>query len=412
MDKLTQIDILKDLMRKLDARENVDAGVMYQNPTSVYTCPDLAAKEWRTFFKGHTQLIGLSSDLPKPGSFLTMDDFGVPILATRGKDERCRAFLNICRHRGVQVEHEENGTRSAFSCPFHQWTYNDMGDLIAIPDEHEFGKIDKSCHGLISLPMEERHGMLWLHPDPDGILDLDNMLEGLEGEFSSWKFQNLVSMGQTTIAKRLNWKLANDTFGETNHFQKLHKHTLGKVTYGECLNYETFRRNHRFVFPRRMIDELRDKPEEDWRLTDGATTLYFLFPNIQFIIGNGSTNIVRLYPHPTDPNESITKINHYFTKGAIAAAAEIEGHGENVSAETVYDLSQANTGIPSLNATKEVFNSTIEQEDYVMGATTQRSAETGLLDHIIFGRNEPALHHYHKTFRTALQMPPLEEVIN
>ena len=161
-----------------------------------------------------------------------------------------------------------------------------------------------------------------------------------------------------------------------------------------------------------MIDELRDKPEEDWRLTDGATTLYFLFPNIQFIIGNGSTNIVRLYPHPTDPNESITKINHYFTKGAIAAAAEIEGHGENVSAETVYDLSQANTGIPSLNATKEVFNSTIEQEDYVMGETTQRSAETGLLDHIIFGRNEPALHHYHKTFRTALQMPPLEEVIN
>jgi len=111
----------------------------------------------------------------------------------------------------VQVEHEENGTRSAFSCPFHQWTYNDMGDLIAIPDEHQFGKIDKSCHGLISLPMEERHGMLWLHPDPNGVLDLDNMLEGLGDELGSWGFQELVAMGQTTITKRLNWKLANDT---------------------------------------------------------------------------------------------------------------------------------------------------------------------------------------------------------
>ena len=110
--------------------------------------------------------------------------------------------------------------------------------------------------------------------------------------------------------------------------------------------------------------------------------------------------------------QSITKINHYFTNGAIAAAAEVDGHGENVSAETVYDLTQAKTGIPSLNAIKEVFNSTIDQEDYVMGETTQRAAETGLLEHIIFGRNEPALHHYHKTFRTALQMPPLEEVIN
>ena len=174
--------------------------------------------------------------------------------------------------------------------------------------------------------MEERHGMLWLHPDPNGVLDLDNMLEGLGDELGSWGFQELVAMVQTTITKRLNWKLANDTFGETNHFQKLHKHTLGKVTYGGCLSYETFRRNHRFVFPRRMIDELRDRPQEDWRLTDGATTLYFLFPNIQFIIGNGAINIVRLYPHPTDPNESITKINHYFTNGAIAAAAEVDGH--------------------------------------------------------------------------------------
>ena len=252
--------------------------------------------------------------------------------------------------------------------------------------------------------------MLWLHPNPEGVLELESLLEGLEDELDSWGFQKLVAMGQTTIMKRLNWKLANDTFGETNHFQKLHKHTLGQLTYGECLSYETFGQNHRFVFPRRAIDELRDKPHEDWRLTDGATTLYFLFPNIQFIIGNGTINIVRLYPHQTDPNESITKINHYFTEGAIAAAAEVDGHGENVSAETVYDPTQGQTGTPSLNAIKEVFNSTIEQEDYAMGETTQRAAETGLLKHIIFGRNEPALHHYHKTFRAALDMPPLEEV--
>ncbi|MBT4488098.1 MAG: aromatic ring-hydroxylating dioxygenase subunit alpha [Rhodospirillaceae bacterium] len=410
MEKSKQISILKDLLRMLDNKENVDAGVMYRNPTSAYTCPDLAAKEWQSFFKGHTQLIGLSSDLPKAGSFLTMDDFGVPILATRGKDGQCKAFLNVCRHRGVQVEHEEKGTRSAFSCPFHQWTYSNQGDLIAIPDEHQFGAIDKSCHGLIQLPMEERHGMLWVHPNPKGVLGLDSMLEGLEDELSSWGFEKLVAMGQTTIAKRLNWKLANDTFGETYHFQKLHKNTLGKIAYGDCLNYETIGRNHRFVFPRRNIDTLREKAEADWRLTDGATTLYFLFPNIQFIIGNGAINIVRLYPDPADPNESITKINHFFTKGAIAAAAEIDGHGENVSADTVYESSPNDTGIPSLNGIKEVFNSTIEQEDYVMGETTQRAAETGLLDHVIFGRNEPALHHYHNTFRAALQMPPLEEV--
>ena len=51
MDKLTQIGILKDLLNKLDTKKNVDAGVMYKNPTFVYTCPDMAVKEREIFFK-------------------------------------------------------------------------------------------------------------------------------------------------------------------------------------------------------------------------------------------------------------------------------------------------------------------------------------------------------------------------
>ena len=58
----------------------------------------------------------------------------------------------------------------------------------------------------------------------------------------------------------------------------------------------------------------------------------------------------------------------------------------------------------------EVFTSTIEQEDYLMGETTQRSAESGVMKEFIFGRNEPALHHYHNTYREALNLPPLEKV--
>ena len=66
--------------------------------------------------------------------------------------------------------------------------------------------------------------------------------------------------------------------------------------------------------------------------------------------------------------------------------------------------------ILGLEATREVFDSTIEQEDYAMGEKAQQSAESGLLSHLVFGRNEPALHHYHNTFREALNLPPLERV--
>jgi len=47
-------------------------------------------------------------------------------------------------------------------------------------------------------------------------------------------------------------------------------------------------------------------------------------------------------------------------------------------------------------------------EDYAVAARSQIGANSGLQDHLIFGRNEPALHHYHNTYRAALGMEPLE----
>ena len=61
-------------------------------------------------------------------------------------------------------------------------------------------------------------------------------------------------------------------------------------------------------------------------------------------------------------------------------------------------------------ATKEIFRSTIELEDYAMGVDTQRAADSGLLQHLIFGRNEPALHHFRRCFAEALELPHAEEV--
>ena len=71
-----QVSIIKELMRQLDKGKNNDAGVQYRMPTSSYVCPDLADKEWTTLFRQHPQMIGLSGDLPEPGSFFTIDDFG------------------------------------------------------------------------------------------------------------------------------------------------------------------------------------------------------------------------------------------------------------------------------------------------------------------------------------------------
>ena len=57
-----------------------------------------------------------------------------------------------------------------------------------------------------------------------------------------------------------------------------------------------------------------------------------------------------------------------------------------------------------------VFTSTVEEEDYLMGEYQQKASENGLLTEVIFGRNEPPLHHFHRTFREKLGLSALEKI--
>lgn len=407
MDHGTQVEILKELMQQLDEGRNIDAGVQYKMPTSSYVCPDTAQLEWQSFFQNHPQLVGLSGDLPEAGSFFTMDDFGTPVLATRDKQGEFHAFLNACRHRSVKVASDERGQKSVFMCPFHNWSYANNGDLITIPDEGHFGPIDKSCHGLIELPAVELDGLLWVHPNVDAQLDVDDLLGELAGELAGFDMSAHQFVGNKTIDMKLNWKFANDTFGETYHFGKLHKNTLGQLYYGNNLHLKEFGRHHRFVTANRGIDKIRELPEEEWRISQGTFVLYHLFPNIQLIADSQTVTLIRIYPDPKNPGRSISRISFYFTPEVIEASKNSDS--QDLSQEEVYnyDRRSGGDGVASLEASLEVFRSTIEQEDYVMGEMQQLAAENGTLKEIMFGRNEPALHHFHTNYRGALGQPPL-----
>jgi phenylpropionate dioxygenase-like ring-hydroxylating dioxygenase large terminal subunit len=383
MEKAEQIKLLRELMSHLDAGTNVDAGGMRRNPTSAYTSPELAQREWKAFFRTHPQLIGHSADLPEPGTFLTRSDFGVPILATRDAAGRFRAFVNVCRHRGAIVEQEPRGKRTKFSCPFHAWTYSNDGELVALPKPEHFGPIDRSCHGLIGLPAEERYGFLWVHPQPDGELDLDALLGALAPELESWDFGRMGHVGEDTYDMVLNWKLAMDTFGETYHFKVLHRNTLAANFHGSVQAYDVFGRNHRMTLCLKSIDALRDQPESSWHITQGAFPVYYLFPNIQLNVGENAIILVRAYPDPHDPGRSISRVSFY------ADRERLEAHGDEVRMRLRF------------------FGEVVRDEDYRVAETCQRGAEAGLQESVLFGRNEPALHHYHNTYREALGMEPL-----
>ena len=409
MNHKLQIEILQELMQQLDTGKNINAGVQYQMPTTSYVCGETAAKEWQHFFRNHPQLIGLSHDLPEPGSFLTIDDLGTPLLATRDKQGKFHAFVNACRHRSVRVASAERGKASVFMCPFHNWSYGNTGVLLNIPNEEHFGPIDKACHGLVELPAVERGGLLWIHPDPDGVLDVDNLLGELGPELASYNMGTHQYAGTKTIKMRLNWKFANDTFGETYHFGKLHKNTLGQLYYGNNLHFKEFGRHHRFVTASKGIDSMRAQPQSEWNIHRGTFVLYHLFPNIQLVVSEDSTTLIRIYPDPQEPARSITQVSFYFTPDSADLS---DDETSQIAPEDVYNYERRSSEGrgASLAASFEVFRSTIEQEDYLMGEMQQIAAESGRLKYILFGKNEPALHHFHANYREALGQAPLEPI--
>jgi phenylpropionate dioxygenase-like ring-hydroxylating dioxygenase large terminal subunit len=382
-----QVKLIDEMLSRLDAGTNVDAGGLRRNPTSVYVDSELADKEWDLFFRHHPQIIGLSGELPEPGSFMTISDFGVPIIACRDSNGTFTAMVNACRHRGAVVVEEEIGSTQRFTCRFHNWSYGTNGDLVGVPKRDHFGEIDPGCHGLVRLPAVERHGILWVHPDPDGVIDVDELLgRDLATELDSWHLHELRPGERLTFDTACNWKLAIDTFGETYHFPALHQNTINLGFHGNVSCYETFGRNHRFLLCRRNIDEMRHRPKEVWDITEAALPAYWLFPNIQLLPTDFGAFFFRIYPDPSNPSRHISRITLFVWARPSDSPEEFATRSE---------LQQ------SLG---QLFTSIIRDEDYVMGASQQSTANSRALDYVTFGRNEPALHHYHNTYREALGM--------
>ncbi|MEQ8662085.1 MAG: aromatic ring-hydroxylating dioxygenase subunit alpha, partial [Gammaproteobacteria bacterium] len=334
---------------------------------------------------------------------------GTPILATRDKDGRFHAFVNACRHRGAQLTDAPRGEAHRFTCPFHAWTYAPDGRLMGIRHGEMFGAVDKRCHGLIELPCQEKYGLLVIHPQVGGTVDIDALLGAeLAAELASWEFDKAEYVGESTIEKALNWKLANDTFGENYHFSTLHSKTLANLAHSDYATYREYGRNHRICTASRYLDVMRTLPESEWNFAFASLAAYYLFPNVQLVFVGGMVVMVRIYPDRNDVARSVSRVTH-FAMPHVKAQLPPPERVTTVKAENVYAADTSARMEFDVSATIELLVSTVEHEDYLMSEKAQVTASGGKLDYFMFGRNEPALHHFHNNYRAALGEPPLRE---
>ncbi|GAA4548798.1 Rieske (2Fe-2S) protein [Pseudonocardia xishanensis] len=105
-------------------------------------------------------------ELPEPGSFVTTDVRGTPVLVVRQDDGTIAVFTNVCRHRGARVETAAAGRRKMFSCPYHRWCYARDGGIRSMPFDDGFVGVDRVDRSLLRLSAAEHAGLVWTATAP------------------------------------------------------------------------------------------------------------------------------------------------------------------------------------------------------------------------------------------------------
>ncbi|MFF2807296.1 aromatic ring-hydroxylating dioxygenase subunit alpha [Streptomyces sp. NPDC058000] len=198
-------------------------------PGRAYTDPDVFRQEQEAIFERLWFCAVRSADLARPGAFRTVRVGRESVLITRNRAGELRAFLNICRHRGAQLCTEESGeVRRNLQCPYHAWTYDLDGRLVAAPNLQKMPDIDRTERGLVTVPLREWLGYAWvcLADDPPSFEDtvIGAAVERLgdAAAIDRYRTQTLALGRRISYDVRANWKLIVENFMECYHCATIH----------------------------------------------------------------------------------------------------------------------------------------------------------------------------------------------
>ena len=304
-----------------------------------------------------------SSALPNKGSYVSRIAAGTPILVTRDEENNVNAFINACRHRGMQVA-SGSGCKKSFICPYHGWTYGLKGENRNIPGSDGFPGVDPLEHGLKQVNAVEKGGIVYVCQDGEIHKKfLDEALDYFTDE------QALIN--QSEIEDQANWKILHETLLEGYHIKTLHKDTFFPYGLDNINVVENYGQNSRVIFPFRRIEKLRDV-DPGSRVIDGTiTSVYSLFPNASISVLSKHSNLVIL--EPISPSRSkwviYTLINKSNKKGKLSK--------EDAMRDAKF---VGNTG---------------QDEDREAARAIQETLSTKANDHLTFGCFEKAIVNFH-----------------
>jgi glycine betaine catabolism A len=197
-------------------------------PKRTYHDPAIFEWERQHILRRDWVMVAREEDLPQPGSYVLVEHDGDPLIVVRGRDDRIRAFHNVCRHRGTAVAEEPCGTAVRFQCPYHAWIYDLDGRLIRAKHTEDLEDFSFEEYGLAPVRLETWQGFVFLTLDPDAP-SLASQLGDLVEHWSRFDFRSLRSAKRIEYDVRANWKFIAENYSECYHCPGVHPQ-LNKLT--------------------------------------------------------------------------------------------------------------------------------------------------------------------------------------
>ncbi|MGZ0219032.1 MAG: aromatic ring-hydroxylating oxygenase subunit alpha [Acidimicrobiales bacterium] len=373
MDLTTQAELLERINAYLDSGSDPMAPSFMVQPSEHYVSAKRLDEEQTSVFAASPLVVGASDRVRNPGDFFTDDLTGYPLIIVRGDDGVLRGFHNSCGHRGAAVVDDEAGCTRRFTCPYHAWSYDNRGTLVSIPNDDGFDGVDRSTRGLIEIPVEERHGLVWARPTASAseTVGVAAFLGDLDSELEAFKMADYYHDRTDVLSESFNWKQVVDGFLETYHLRFLHSTTIGPYIKSNFALFDAFGPHGRLIGLRESFEAMRTLPKADQELLPHVAIIYQVFPNT-VLVWQGD-HFEAWSSHAGTSPSTVT------ARASLLAAPELAG--------PKYDA--------RWDKNWQILMDTLRLEDFVVARTIHQNNLAGMRANAVFGRQEAALQHFH-----------------
>ncbi len=276
---------------------------------AAYRCPQFYTLEQDRVWARGWVCVGYTSQVQEPGDILVVTVAGQPLMLTRDKSGRLRAFYNVCRHRGSQlISHDCK--QDLIRCPYHSWGYALDGRLLGTPyfkgldvpadqqaffDSSQAKGFCKEDYGLLPVAVGSWGCFLFVNLDADAR-PLEEWLGDLPERFARHPLHELQLVRRRPFTIQANWKLIAENFMEYYHLPWVHP---------ELCNISGFKDHYRYQGPG-MYTGMCTSP-----LSSDPSTVTFDLPTMP---GLNATEAQSAYWILLFPNLALFLLpNHLFT---------------------------------------------------------------------------------------------------